>query len=582
MGEVWKARDTRLDRTVAIKTSAKAFSERFEREARAIAALNHPNICQIYDVGPDYIVMEYVEGGEIKGPLPLDQALKAAIQLAAALEAAHRKSITHRDLKPANILTTKSGIKVLDFGHAKFELMKDAPSDETKTRALTQEGTIVGTLQYVAPEQLQGKPIFPETEYPRASSFAFRGRENAIAEIGEKLQVSNVLHGSVRRSGNRIRVSAQIITVAGETQIWSERYDREMRDIFDIQDEIAQAIVAQLKVKLGPKSGRPLVKRYTENPEAHRLYLKGSFHFRRLTNEEMERGREYLEQAVALEPLYAPAWFHLADYYIARAHRGAVSPLERWPRARAAAARALEADPEFADAHAALSFVKAVSEFQWEEGLRELDTALRLNPSSALAHFWRAYILCCLGRTEEALAGARRAVEIDPLSALFRSYCALFCLHMGQTGRALEHALQALDVNPNYPIGQLALGEAYSLLGRHKEGIDWMEKTQPGAPAGYFYFGFLALAYLRAGRRADAMRLRVGLEEKRSCQYISPAALAFTAVSLGDVESAFQSAGEAIGEREPNIMLSIRSPYFQPLQSDPRYHDLLRSMNLQP
>ena len=158
MGEVWKARDPRLDRIVAVKTSSAKFSERFEREARAIAALNHPNICQIYDVGPDYLVMEYVEGSEIKGPLPLDQALKAAIQLAAALEAAHRKSITHRDLKPANILTTKSGIKVLDFGLAKFEVVQTTASEETMTRALTQEGTIVGTLQYMAPEQLQGQP----------------------------------------------------------------------------------------------------------------------------------------------------------------------------------------------------------------------------------------------------------------------------------------------------------------------------------------------------------------------------------------------------------------------------------------
>src|SRR6204780_3902696 len=132
MGQVWKARDTRLDRVVAIKTSSAKFSERFEREARAVAALNHPHICTLYDVGPDYLVMEYVEGPEIKGPLPLDQTLKLAIQLASALEAAHRKSITHRNLKPANILTTKSGVKVLDFGLAKFEPVKHARSDETQ------------------------------------------------------------------------------------------------------------------------------------------------------------------------------------------------------------------------------------------------------------------------------------------------------------------------------------------------------------------------------------------------------------------------------------------------------------------
>ena len=160
MGQVWKARDIRLDRIVAIKTSHKKFSERFEREARAVAALNHPHICTLYDVGPDYLVMEYVDGPEIKGPLPAEQVLKLGIELASALEAAHRNSIVHRDLKPANILTIKSGIKVLDFGLAKTEQAKAATaSDETVTRALTQEGTIVGTLQYMAPEQLQGRPV---------------------------------------------------------------------------------------------------------------------------------------------------------------------------------------------------------------------------------------------------------------------------------------------------------------------------------------------------------------------------------------------------------------------------------------
>ena len=169
MGQVWKARDTRLDRIVAVKTSHAKFSERFEGEARAVAALNHPHICTLYDVGPNYLVMEYVEGSEIKGPLPLDQALRLAIQLASALEAAHRKTITHRDLKPGNILVTKAGVKVLDFGLAKFDQTKEAKAnDETLTRALTQEGAIVGTLQYMAPEQLQGKPTDN-----RADLFAF-------------------------------------------------------------------------------------------------------------------------------------------------------------------------------------------------------------------------------------------------------------------------------------------------------------------------------------------------------------------------------------------------------------------------
>ena len=158
MGEVYKARDTRLDRIVAVKVSRTEFSERFEREARVIATLNHPHICQLYDVGPNYLVMEYIEGTPLKGPLPLDQALKYGVQTCDALDAAHKKSVTHRDLKPANILVTKAGVKLLDFGLAKIEEAQAAAvAEETVTRSLTQEGAIVGTLQYASPEQLQSK-----------------------------------------------------------------------------------------------------------------------------------------------------------------------------------------------------------------------------------------------------------------------------------------------------------------------------------------------------------------------------------------------------------------------------------------
>src|SRR5215472_7991365 len=158
MGEVWKARDTRLNRIVAVKQSRDRFSDRFAREALAVAALNHPHICTLYDVGPDYLVMEYVEGQPLKGPLPVERAVEYARQILDALDAAHRMGIVHRDLKPANILVTKNGVKLLDFGLAKAERAKAASaSDETVTQAITQEGTILGTLQYMAPEQLQGK-----------------------------------------------------------------------------------------------------------------------------------------------------------------------------------------------------------------------------------------------------------------------------------------------------------------------------------------------------------------------------------------------------------------------------------------
>src|SRR5262245_28908794 len=159
MGEVWKARDTRLDRIVAVKVCGEQFNERFEREARAVAALNHPHICTLYDVGPNYLVMEFVEGKPVVGPMVPGEAVRLALQILDALGAAHSRGIVHRDLKPANILVTKAGgIKLLDFGLAKLSARGvSAGSDETVTRALTQQGTIVGTLQYMSPEQLQGK-----------------------------------------------------------------------------------------------------------------------------------------------------------------------------------------------------------------------------------------------------------------------------------------------------------------------------------------------------------------------------------------------------------------------------------------
>src|SRR5215470_13178971 len=172
MGEVFKARDTRLERIVALKVSKSEFSERFEREARTVAALNHSNICQLYDVGPNYLVMEYIEGTPLKGPLSIDQALKYAAQICDALDAAHKKGITHRDLKPANILVTKTGIKLLDFGLAKFAQAAKAPSDTTVTMTITGKNEIVGTLYYMSPEQLQAQADCREID-GRSDIFSF-------------------------------------------------------------------------------------------------------------------------------------------------------------------------------------------------------------------------------------------------------------------------------------------------------------------------------------------------------------------------------------------------------------------------
>jgi TolB-like protein/tetratricopeptide (TPR) repeat protein len=464
--------------------------------------------------------------------------------------------------KPASAVTPAPSIAVLPFANLSADKEQEYFGDglaEEILNALTQ----VPGLRVIA----------------RASAFAFRGRENSIAEIGERLKVTHVLHGSVRRADSRIRVTAQLIRVSDETQVWAERYDRELRDVFDIQDEIAQAIVAQLKIKFGAKADTPLVKRYTENLEAHNLYLRGTFHVHRLTNSEIQRGREFLERAVALDPHYAPALFELAGYYVAMGHRGAL-PIEQWAKVRALAKRAIEADPAFADAHAVLGFMEAVCDFQWKDALRQLDGALELNPACAIAHFWRSNVLFYSGLVDEALAAVERAVQLDPLLALLHTYRAIYSLLLDRPEQALEYARRSLEVDENFPAGTQVMGEALSLLGNHQDGAALIERTCSGLPPGYFYSALLAWVYVRSGRTQDAESLRVSLIETSERQYIPAATHAFLAAALGDRESALTFAETAVQERDPNLPLWIRSQYFRSLHSDPRFDQLLARMNL--
>lgn len=281
-----------------------------------------------------------------------------------------------------------------------------------------------------------------------------------------------------------------------------------------------------------------------------------------------------------MEPSHGPAWFSLADAYIACAHFGGTSPLQQWPKARAAAVRALEADPEWADAQAALSFVKAVSEFKWDEGLSGLNCALTLNPSSARAMFWRADVLHCMGQTENAYADVCKAAELDLLFPLYRRYCAYYCLLMNQPELAIEHVHQLLEIDPGYLVGGYLLGEAYSLLGRHDEGIALLEKEQRDGPGAFLPVGFLAWAYVRAERRTDAEQFLTKLRAEARHRYVPPATIAIAALAVGDAETALLAMEDGVRELDPNLSFGIGTHYLRSLRSDRRYRGILQRMNL--
>jgi len=695
MGEVWKARDTRLDRIVAIKRllnehASPASAARFQQEARAIAALNHPNICQIHDVGPDYLVLEYIEGKplvtkESSGPIPADDAVKIVRQIASALEEAHGHGITHRDLKPDNILKTRTGVKVLDFGLAKLS----ADSDVTKTV----EGTVMGTASYMSPEQAQGKAadarsdifsfgavlyellagrraftgdsmaavlgavltadpapfdappalarvvttclrkapadryqniaevkkaleqvavkaepdkpqpsiaVLPfanmssdkENEYfsdglaeeilnllakipnlkviARTSSFSFRGKEQDIRKIAETLNVSHVLEGSVRRAGNRLRVTAQLIHAADGAHLWSERYDRDMTDVFAIQDEIGQVISEALQVRLAPRTK-------AVNVEAYQLYLKGQYHVVRATAEGLAKAKECFEQALAIDPNYASADSGLAVYYVLLAGNLAKPAGEVCPLAKAAAQKVLALDPANSEAHSVLACVAALSAYDWKLAEQHHRKALAAEPVPPLARLrYFLFYLLPLGRSEDGIEQSRLALETDPLSMPCHLGMAQSMYRAKQYRETIEYARRALEIDANPYMIWLTMGLAQLGAGFAQDAIASLKRVMELAPWYNHGMWLLTAAYYRSGDHAHSEELARKLAASHGQTY----GAAHYYAATGEVDAMFHALDGAYQQREPLLIYIKDEPFFDPYHADPRFQSLLAKMNL--
>jgi len=689
MGEVYRARDPRLNRDVAIKVSAAQFSERFEREAQAIAALNHPNICTLHDIGPNYLVMEFIEGTPLHGPLPLDVALRHAGQIADALSAAHAKGITHRDLKPANILVTASGVKLLDFGLAK--IVAKSSEVATQTMSLTEAGAVMGTAAYMSPEQakgeevdarsdifsfgavlyemLSGRRVFArnssietmaailrdepaaldapanvssivtrclrkspadrfqtisevrvaleqaatkpsekqpsiavlpfanmsadkENEYfsdglaeeilnllakipglkviARTSSFAFRGKEQDITKIAEALRVQNILEGSVRKAGSRIRITAQLIHAADGTHLWSERYDRDMTDVFAIQDEIAQAISEALQVRLAPRV-------QTVNVEAYQDYLKGQYYRTRATPENLAKAKEYFEQALAIDPNYAPAYSGLAGYYHGLAVVGTKPIGDVAPLAKSAAEKALAIDPANSEAHSVLAMMAAICDYDWKAAEKHYRKAMAAEPVPPIVRYRYAfYYLLPLGRIADAMGQCRLALQTDPLFMLLHFGMAQSMYAAKQYLETIEYARRALEIDANYDLMWVSMGWAQLGAGFAQEAITSFKRVVELAPWRDTAAGSLAAAYCQAGDRERSQEWARKLAG--SLGHAVGAALYHAAA--GEADAMFEALDVAHQQRDWSIVLMHNAALFDPYRADPRFQALLAKMNL--
>jgi eukaryotic-like serine/threonine-protein kinase len=409
----------------------------------------------------------------------------------------------------------------------------------------------------------------------RTSAFAFRGKDQDLRTIGDRLGVGTVLEGSVRRAGNRIRVTAQLIRVADESHLWSERYDREMTDIFAIQDDISQAIAKALMRKFATPQ-RP-----TTTVEAFQSYLRGLYWYQRYTPESLAKAKESFEQALGHDPGYAAAYAGLAVFYFGCGALSINRMTEMAPLARSAAERALTIDQTLSEAHSVLGVVAGAVEYDWKAAEHHFHAAMTVDPVPPLVRVrYALYFLTPQGRFEQAVEQYQRALETDPLSMMvhFGLAFALYCER--QYDRAIEHAARAVDLYPDYWLVHFVMGLSLSQKGSLHESIASLETTVRLSPSFTLAAGFLAAAYARTGQQGDAEKLMEDVQVRRSRCFVSPACFAVYHAALGEADRMFEVLQASFAERDPYLTRMDAEPYFQPYRSDLRYRALLEGMRL--
>ncbi|MBA2354453.1 MAG: protein kinase [Acidobacteria bacterium] len=409
----------------------------------------------------------------------------------------------------------------------------------------------------------------------RRSAFQFKGAAGDVAEIGRRLNVGAVLEGSVRKSGTRLRVTAQLVDVGNGYHIWSERFDSEVEDVFAVQDEIARRVVDALRVKLLGDADQPLVLRHTDNLEAYHDYLMGRHC--RFTLYDIRRAIESFERAAQRDPGYARAHAALADCFNVLGLYGALPSHAASARARASAMRALESDPTLAEAHAALAQGLFLFDWDWAGAEREFRHALELEPASVETRCWYGYFLAATGRPDAGLAEVRTTGDRDPLSAYAASYASVILYVARHYDAAILEAQRALAIQPGFGVAVNSLALTYAALGRFGEALEHAEMLVDVGGRTAHALQTLGMVLARSGRQDKARAILGELEQRARAAYVSAICQADIHAALGETDAAFALLEQAWTERAPTLH-TLRFESSDSLRSDPRWDDLVQRL----
>jgi len=408
----------------------------------------------------------------------------------------------------------------------------------------------------------------------RTSVTQYKKTDKLLPRIAADLNVEAVVEGTVVRSGNRVRVTAQLVHAATDRHLWARSYERELSDILTLQAELAGAIAQAVQVKIRPDEQQRLARTAVVNPAAYDVYLKGRFHL--FSPGGLPKAAEYFQQAIAADPAYAPAYSGLSDTYRLSGGRAA-RPSESMPKAEAAARKALALDDTLAEAHASLAGVLYRYQWDWEGAEREFQRSLDLDPSYAEGHRAYAVYLLTVRRNDEAVAEARRAVALSPLSPTMNVELGGALVRVGRYDEAIDQAHKALEIDPRFGRAHMVMATAHEGRGDRARAVSALEDA--AALGGGGRSAWLGYFYGISGRRREALDVLASIEERARTQYVSPQQFAVVHLGLGHQEEALAFLEKAYDERAFEV-LGFSGPLFDQLNADPRFRDLLRRMRL--